>query len=145
MPFITEGTNEFQSRISRYNRFSSHTLEISKKFRKAQPEVIKKEESSIIFKHLESSDFLILLDEGGKEFGSRAFAGWLEKQLSFSHKRIVFLIGGAFGFSEEIYQRSNFKLSLSKMTYSHQLIRIIFTEQLYRAFSIIKNEKYHND
>jgi 23S rRNA (pseudouridine1915-N3)-methyltransferase len=145
MSFAGDGLQEFSKRISRYHKFSSEVLEISKKYKTAVAQVVKKEEANSILKKIVPSDFLVLLDENGKNHSSREFANWLQKQLNLSHKRIVFLVGGAFGFDEKIYARANYKLSLSKMTYSHQLIRVIFTEQLYRAFTIIRNEKYHND
>jgi 23S rRNA (pseudouridine1915-N3)-methyltransferase len=88
---------------------------------------------------------LCLLDENGKEFNSREFAGFLKKQMNSSVKRLVFVIGGPYGFSRQVYEKADFKLSLSRMTFSHQLVRLIFAEQLYRAFSIINNEPYHHD
>ncbi len=87
----------------------------------------------------------MLLDEKAKEFTSREFASFLEKQMNMSTKNLIFVIGGAYGFSQEVYDRANLKFSLSQMTFSHQIIRIIFAEQLYRAFTIINNEPYHHD
>jgi len=93
---------------------------------------------------LAGSDRLILLDEKGKGFSSSDFAKWVEKQQGAGHKRMVFLIGGPFGFSEKVYQRANEKIALSQMTFSHQMVRPILAEQLYRAFTIIRGEKYHH-
>jgi len=145
MPFVEEGTTTFLKRISRYNRFTTDTLLLPKKYKTASSEILRKMEGDLLLDKIASGDYLVLLDEKGKEFTSRSFASWIQKQLNQSHKRIVFVIGGAFGFDKQVYDRADFKLSLSQMTYSHQLIRVIFTEQLYRAFSILNNEKYHND
>jgi Uncharacterized conserved protein len=90
-------------------------------------------------------DYVVLLDERGKEFRTVEFAEWLEKRIAAGGKRIVFIIGGAWGFSEEVYSRADLSLSLSKMTFPHQLVRLLFAEQLYRAFTIIKGEPYHHD
>lgn len=105
---------------------------------------IKEKEGELIFKHLSPLDKVILLDERGKEYTSVEWAHSLEKEMVQGVKSLVFIIGGAYGFSEEVYKRANALLSLSKMTYSHQIIRIFFTEQLYRALTIIKGEPYHN-
>jgi 23S rRNA (pseudouridine1915-N3)-methyltransferase len=90
-------------------------------------------------------DQLVLLDEKGKSFSSADFSNFLNQKLLSRTKRLVFVIGGAFGFSEEVYKRTDFELSISKMTFSHQMIRLIFKEQLYRAFTILKGEKYHHE
>ncbi len=95
-------------------------------------------------KQLETSDFVILLDENGKEFSSVNFSAYLQKRMNTGLKRLVFIIGGPYGFSTEVYSRANSKLSLSKMTFSHQMIRVFFIEQLYRAFTILRNEPYHH-
>ena len=99
----------------------------------------------MILKHIDSIDKVILLDEKGKSFSSIDFSNLLNQKLLDSTKKLVFVIGGAFGFSEEVYKRANSKISLSKMTFSHQMIRLIFKEQLYRAFTILKGEKYHHE
>ncbi len=106
---------------------------------------IKKKEGQMLLQALEPSDFLILLDERGKSMNSREFARQVERWRDLPGKRGIFLIGGAYGFSEELYKRADYMLSLSEMTYSHQLIRLIFMEQIYRAFTIICNLPYHND
>ena len=98
----------------------------------------------MILNNLSNQDFVVLLDEKGTEFTSVGFSEKLQKLLNGGHKRIVFLVGGAFGFSEEVYDRANFKMGLSKMTLTHQMVRLFFTEQLYRAFTILNNEKYHH-
>ena len=106
---------------------------------------LKTKEAAAVLEKLKSDDCLILLDENGKHYTSVDFSKFLEQKMQASHKRIVFLIGGAFGFSEEIYQRANYQLSLSKMTFSHQMIRVFALEQIYRAMTIMKNEPYHNN
>jgi 23S rRNA (pseudouridine1915-N3)-methyltransferase len=110
-----------------------------------QSELLKQKEGEIILNKIEKEDFLILLDENGKEFSSVGFSEFIEKQQIGGRKRLVFQIGGAFGFSDAVYERADAKISLSRMTFSHQMIRLFFVEQLYRAFSILKNEKYHNE
>jgi 23S rRNA (pseudouridine1915-N3)-methyltransferase len=144
MSYIKEGINDFSKRLSHYCNFDIIEHENHKLGKSENPDSLKDKEADIILKKLEEKDYLILLDEKGKEFDSIEFSGFLEKLPNISSKKTVFLIGGAFGFSKKMYERANFKISLSKMTYSHQLIRLIFAEQLYRGFTIIKNEKYHN-
>jgi len=112
---------------------------------KNMPETEQKEiEMTLLLKHIQAGDYCVLLDERGKEFTSVQFATWLEKKMQAVPKRLVFLIGGPFGFSEKMYQAIDEKIALSKMTFSHQMIRPIFVEQLYRAMTIIKNESYHH-
>jgi 23S rRNA (pseudouridine1915-N3)-methyltransferase len=142
--FVDEGFAEFQKRISRYCKFYSEVLVLPTKLKSSQPEVIRKHESDLVIKKILPTDYVMLLDERGKEFSSIAFAEQLQK-LFLHHAHLVFIIGGAYGFDEELYNRANFKISLSKMTYSHQLIRLVFAEQLYRAFTIIHHEPYHHE
>ncbi len=106
---------------------------------------MKEKEGEAILKKINPGDYLILLDDKGKEFSSTQFASYLEGLFNQSLKNIVFVVGGAYGFSEAVYKRANAKLSLSKMTFSHQIIRVIFYEQLYRAFTIINKEPYHHE
>ena len=105
----------------------------------------KEREGELILKMLQPSDYLVLLDERGKEFRSVEFAQHIQDRMLTSCKRLCFLIGGPYGFSEAVYQRSNAKVSLSKMTFSHQMVRVIFLEQLYRAMTILKGEPYHHE
>lgn len=144
-PFIKEGIDEFSKRIGRYNSFSERCIPDVKSGKKVPPAKIKKAEADKILNQLKSDDLLVLLDEKGKTYRSIQFANQLSKWMMLSKKRIIFLIGGAWGFDQEVYDRADYKLSLSEMTFSHQLIRLIFVEQLYRAFTILKNEKYHNE
>lgn len=104
----------------------------------------KQKEGELILKHLETSDELYVLDENGKTFTSVGFSGFLNKKMSSGLKQLVFVIGGPYGFSDEVYQRANGKISLSQMTFSHQMVRLFFLEQLYRGFTILKNEPYHH-
>ena len=106
---------------------------------------IKNKEGQLILAKVQATDLLILLDENGKMYTSNEFATFFEKKMIQGKTSIVFVIGGAFGFSKEVYDRANELISLSKMTFSHQLIRIIFLEQLYRSFTILKGEKYHHN
>lgn len=133
--------------IIRTNRFISLTHEFvlpPKNIGKFKPEQVKKTEGELILKYFTPSDFVILLDEKGTEYTSVEFAGFIQKSMNKGFKNIIFVIGGAYGFSEAVYQRANHKVSFSKMTTTHQLIRLIFSEQLYRAFTIIKGHPYHN-
>lgn len=140
---IAEGVGVYQKRIQRYISFSSvHTPEAKKGLSRDQQ---KSEEAQIILKKITTDDFLILLDEKGMELDSVQLASFIEKHMLQSTKSMVFVVGGPYGFSDEVYQRANYKLSLSKMTFSHQLIRLIFAEQLYRAFTIIRGEPYHHN
>jgi 23S rRNA (pseudouridine1915-N3)-methyltransferase len=135
--------DDYSKRINRYIKFEAVYIENNQqKF--SDNEKQKTKEGELILKKLQSSDYLILLDERGKEFNSVQFAEQLSLLFNQSIKNICFVVGGAYGFSEEVYARSNAKISLSRMTFSHQIIRAIFTEQLYRAFTIINNEPYHH-
>jgi 23S rRNA (pseudouridine1915-N3)-methyltransferase len=135
--------DDYSKRINRYVKFEAVYIENSQqKFSDNEKQKIK--EGEHILKKLQAGDYLILLDERGKEYNSVQFAEQLSLFFNQSIKNICFVIGGAYGFSEEVYARSNAKISLSRMTFSHQIIRAIFTEQLYRAFTIINNEPYHH-
>lgn len=107
--------------------------------------LLKTKEAEKYLEKIKDDDFVILLDENGKEYNSRMFANFIEQRQNQSIKRLIFIVGGAFGFDEKLYARANMKIALSKMTFSHQLVRIIFLEQMYRAYSIIHNFPYHND
>ena len=142
--YLIQGISEYQKRLKHYIRFD--ILEIpnvrnSKHF--SDIELIKKE-GKLILEKIQSNDYLVLLEEKGKEFTSSAFAEKLQTWMLSAKKRVVFVVGGAYGFSEEIYNRSNEKLSLSRMTFSHQMVRLFFVEQLYRGYTILNNEPYHH-
>ena len=102
-------------------------------------------EGELILKTLSTSDYVVLLDEHGKELRSIEFAKWIEQKQNTGIRHVVFIIGGPYGFAKEVYDKANEKLSLSKMTFSHQMIRLLFTEQIYRAFTIIRGEQYHHE
>lgn len=136
--------NDYCSRISHYMPFSIVTIPELKNTKSLSVELQKSKEGELILKQIQPSDTVVLLDEHGKELRSMEFASWIEKKQQTT-RQLVFVIGGPYGFSEEVYARANEKLSLSKMTFSHQMIRLIFTEQLYRACTIIKGEPYHHE
>ena len=104
----------------------------------------KSREGELILKEIQNTDKLVLLDEKGRDYTSEGFAGFLQKEMNSGLKQLVFVIGGPYGFSEEVYKKATGRISLSKMTFSHQMIRVFFTEQLYRAFTILRNEPYHH-
>ncbi|ARV13157.1 23S rRNA (pseudouridine(1915)-N(3))-methyltransferase RlmH [Gilvibacter sp. SZ-19] len=141
---IAELTEIYTKRLTRYIRFEIQIIPELKKRAKLSFEQQKKQEGDLILNQLSPSDFVVLLDEAGKQFTSMAFADYLQQRMNSGIKTLVFVIGGPYGFAEEVYQRANSKLSLSKMTFSHQMVRLFFAEQLYRAFSILHNEPYHH-
>lgn len=143
--YFIESEMAFYKRIKHYYNFESQYFKKPKNFSSLPLDKLKEAEAEIVLSHLSKSDYLVLLDENGKSFDSRQFAKKIEEYANQSLRKVVFLIGGAYGFSDKLYDRANEKLSLSKMTFSHQLIRTIFMEQLYRACTIIKGESYHND
>jgi len=142
-PFLREGIELYKNRIDHYINFE--VIEIpDKKQGGSDPIIITKREGEAILSKIAANDFLVILDEKGKEMASVEFAKFLGIKMNQQAKRIVFAIGGAYGFSEAVYDRANASFSLSKLTFSHQLVRIIFLEQLYRAFTILKGEPYHH-
>lgn len=142
--FVDAGFDEFNKRLKHYCRFEHQLFELPTRLKTTDTTLVKKYEGELFLKKIQPTDFVILLDENGKTYHSVGFAEYIQK-LQLHHAHVVFIIGGAFGFSDEMYQRANAKLSLSAMTFSHQLIRLIFIEQLYRAFTIIKGEPYHHE
>ena len=136
---------EYQNRLKHYISFETITIPELKNTKNISENEQKEKEADLILKQLETTDEVILLDEKGKQLTSVAFSEFLSKKMLASHKRMVFVVGGPYGFSQRIYDRANSKISLSAMTFSHQMIRVIFIEQLYRAFTIIKGESYHHD
>ncbi|NJN33426.1 MAG: 23S rRNA (pseudouridine(1915)-N(3))-methyltransferase RlmH [Saprospiraceae bacterium] len=142
--YLKEGIILYEKRLKHYVSFDISTISDVKNA-PLSIEQLKTKEGEQILSKLSKDDFLVLLDERGLEFSSRAFADFIATKQMVSTKKMVFQIGGAFGFSEAVYARANAKISLSKMTFSHQMIRLFFVEQLYRAFTILKGEKYHNE
>lgn len=142
--FVDEGMKIYAERIKHYIPFSIIELPEPKLTGKANESIIREKEADQILKALSASDIVILLDERGKMMSSVEMADFIRKKSLGSVKNLFFVAGGAFGFSSRIYERSNGMISLSKMTFSHQIIRMMFLEQLYRAFTIIRNEPYHH-
>lgn len=141
--YLREGIDEYIKRIVRYAPFKTEIIPDVKVSGKMTPDQVKKLEAERILPRIKSIDYVVLLDEKGKMFGSEDFADYLAG-LERLTSHTVFVIGGAFGFSESFYQRANALVSLSKMTFSHQMARLIFVEQLYRAYSILKGDPYHH-
>ncbi|SDE32345.1 23S rRNA (pseudouridine(1915)-N(3))-methyltransferase RlmH [Riemerella columbipharyngis] len=135
----------YKQRISKH--FNFEILEISevKNAKNLTPDLLKKEEGKLFFNHLENGDWVVVLDEKGKQQTSREFSEQIHHWMNNSVKRVCFLVGGAYGFSEEIYKRGNQKMALSEMTFTHQMIRLFFVEQIYRADQILQGKPYHND
>jgi len=143
--WVKEGLDLYASRLVHYVPFTVSEIPELKKVSALTRQQIKEKEGELILKQLSPSDTLILLDEHGREFRSLEFADYIQKQLSSGARNLVFAIGGAYGFSEAVYSRAQGKISLSKMTFSHQMVRTVFAEQLYRAFTILKGEPYHHE
>ena len=143
--WVQEGINLYISRLRHYIPFNIVEIPELKNVSAFSREQIKVKEGELILKNLRPGDDLILLDERGKEYSSVEWASLLEKKMSTQGSDMVFVIGGAYGFSDAGYQRSNSKISLARMTLSHQMVRAIFAEQLYRAFTIMRGEPYHHE
>ena len=142
--YLIDAINDYLKRISYYNRLDVYELPSVKNANKLSVSELMLYESELIANQLNKTDYVILLDEKGQGFSSMQFANKLNNWFCMSKKRLVFVIGGAYGFSKTLDNIADIKLSLSKMTFSHQMIRLIFLEQLYRAFTILNNEPYHN-
>lgn len=142
--FLEEGEQEYLKRLRHYLSFQLQIIPDIKQAKNLSQSQIKQREGECILEKISSADTLILLDEKGKEFSSIDFSAYLQDQFNRGGKHIYFVVGGPYGFSEDVYQRSNGKISLSQMTFSHQMIRLFFIEQLYRAMTILKNEPYHH-
>ncbi len=142
---ITELISYYIAGLPQHWNFEMIEIPDAKNARNLSSDLLKKEEAKLFFNHIENTDLVILLDEKGKEFTSREFAQKLNYYQNNSIKKVCFLIGGAYGFSDEMYNRANEKLSLSKMTFTHQMIRLFFVEQIYRADQILQGKPYHND
>ncbi len=137
--------NDYLQRTQHYISFEMEVIPELKNTRNLSAEQQKEKEGELICKALQPGDVVVLLDEHGKEMRSIEFARWMEKKLTHVNKRLVFIIGGPYGFSQKVYDTAQEKLSLSKMTFSHQMIRLIFVEQLYRAMSILHGGPYHHE
>ena len=137
--------NYYLPRLPKHWNFEMVEIPDVKNSKNLSPDQIKKEEAKLFLNHFEPGDYLIILDEKGKQFTSREFAQKLDFHMGNSVKRIQLVIGGAYGFADEIYQKSNEKMALSKMTFTHQMVRLFIVEQIYRAHQILAGKPYHND
>ncbi len=138
--------NEYQQRLKHYNiGFDVNVIPDIKNAKNLSEKQQKYNEGQLIMKNVAQTDFVVLLDEHGKDYSSVRFSEWISHKMICAVKRIVFIIGGSYGFDEYVYKRANDLISLSKMTFSHQMVRLIFIEQLYRAMTILNNEPYHHE
>ncbi|QOW09237.1 23S rRNA (pseudouridine(1915)-N(3))-methyltransferase RlmH [Kaistella flava (ex Peng et al. 2021)] len=142
---ITNLVKYYQNRLPKYWNFEIIEIPDVKNAKNLSPDLLKKEEGKLFLNLIENSDTIVLLDEKGKQFTSREFASKIDNWMTSSVKKVSLIIGGAYGFSDEMYERANEKMSLSKMTFTHQMIRLFFVEQIYRADQILQGKPYHND
>ena len=143
--FMKEGIDDYVKRLSFYVPFEMKVIPDIKNRSSLSIDLQKEKEGQLILNQISLGDYVILLDEHGLEFSSVEFSKWIEKKMIAGMRQIVFVIGGPYGFSNTVYQRSDVKISMSKLTFSHQMVRLIFVEQVYRAMTIIKNEPYHHE
>lgn len=143
--YMREGIDDYVKRLSFYLPFEMKVIPDIKNRSTLSVEIQKEREGQLILNQVQPGDHLILLDERGVDFSSVDFSKWMEKKMVAGIRQLVFVIGGPYGFSKMVYERSDFKLSLSRLTFSHQMVRLIFLEQLYRAMTILKNEPYHHE
>jgi len=143
--YLLDGIEIYLKRLKHYIPFKITEIPELKATKNLSSEQQKNKEAELIFKNINTSDHVILLDENGQELTSKQFSVFLNKKMVGGQQHLVFIVGGPYGFSEEIYKRNNEKISLSRMTFSHQMIRLFFAEQLYRAYTILKGEPYHHD
>jgi 23S rRNA (pseudouridine1915-N3)-methyltransferase len=142
---MKEGIDDYVKRLSFYIPFEMKVIPDIKNRSSLSEELQKEKEGVLILNQVSPGDYLILLDEHGNEFSSLGFSKWIEKKMIAGTRQLIFVIGGPYGFSNTVYQRSDTKISMSKLTFSHQMVRLIFVEQIYRAMTIIKNEPYHHE
>jgi 23S rRNA (pseudouridine1915-N3)-methyltransferase len=142
--YLNEGIDIYAARLKNYTPFEIVTINVPKNVRQRSISEQKTEEARLILGQIQADDLLILLDEKGKEYTSVEFSKFIAQKQNASVKRLIFCIGGPFGFDVVIYKRANSKIALSQMTFSHQMVRLFFAEQLYRAYTILKGEKYHH-
>ncbi len=142
---MKEGIDDYVKRLSFYIPFEIRVIPDIKNRSTLSIDIQKEKEGQLIANQLSSTDFVILLDEHGTELSSTEFSGWIEKKMISGTRQIVFVIGGPYGFSKTVSESADFKISLSQMTFSHQMVRMIFVEQLYRAMTILRNEPYHHE
>jgi len=142
--YLIKGIDIYEQRIKHYLSFEKIIIPALKNTHALSVEQQKQKEGELILKNIQTADKFILLDEKGKEYGSVEFSAFIQQQMNSGIKNCVFAIGGPYGFSDEVYKRAQAKLSLSKMTFSHQMVRLFFVEQLYRGMTILRNEPYHH-
>lgn len=143
--YFVEAISDYQKRLKYYVPFEIVEIPELKNTKSMSEEVQKQKEGELIMKCLQEGDFVVLLDDKGRDFTSLQFAAYMEKRMAAGNKRAVFVVGGPYGFSSDVYGRADGKVSLSKMTFSHQMVRLIFVEQLYRAMTILRGEPYHHE
>ncbi|MDR0825050.1 MAG: 23S rRNA (pseudouridine(1915)-N(3))-methyltransferase RlmH [Prevotella sp.] len=143
--YFIEAINEYRKRLEHYIPFDIQVIPDIKNAKNMAADLQKEKEGELILKSLQPGDYTVLLDDKGKEYTSMQFAAYIEKKTHTVSKRLVFIIGGPYGFSQAVYDKANEKLTLSRMTFSHQMVRLIFVEQLYRAMTILNNEPYHHE
>lgn len=143
--YFVEAIEEYTNRLVHYIPFEMQVIPDIKNVKNLSEEQQKEKEGELILKGLQPGDYLVLLDDKGKEFTSKEFAKYMEKKMQSVPRRLVFVVGGPYGFSEAVYKAATEKISLSRLTFSHQMIRLIFVEQIYRAMTILNNEPYHHE
>ena len=143
--YLKQGIDEYIKRLKHYVSFEIKYIDDIKNTKNISEDQQKRTEGTKILSLLDKSDFVVLLDEHGKEYTSIQYSSYIQKRLLSGVKKVVFVIGGPYGFSQEVYDRANDNISFSKMTFNHEMIRLIFTEQLYRAYTIINHEPYHHE
>ncbi|MDR3059612.1 MAG: 23S rRNA (pseudouridine(1915)-N(3))-methyltransferase RlmH [Prevotella sp.] len=143
--YFIDAIKEYTKRLEHYIPFEMQIIPDIKNTKSLTIDQQKEKEGELILKNLQAGDHLVLLDEKGKEYTSVQFANYIEKKTHIVSKRLIFVIGGPYGFSQSVYKKANEKLTLSRMTFSHQMVRLIFVEQLYRAMTILNNEPYHHE
>lgn len=143
--YLQDGIDVYVQRLKHYVNFELTVIPALKEQKGVAPDEVKQREAALILKQIEKYDRVVLLDEHGTQHGSVDFAQYIQKQMNAGVRNLAFVVGGAFGFAPSVYAAANDKLSLSKMTFNHQMVRLFFVEQLYRAFTILHHEPYHNE
>lgn len=143
--YIIEGINEYSKRLKHYIPFSIEELPDIKTTRSLTEDMQKVKEGEMMLSKISTADYLVLLDERGTEYKSLEFASYLEKLMASGRRRVVFAVGGPYGFAPDLYSRADAKISLSKMTFNHEMVRLFFTEQIYRGMTILRGEPYHHE
>ncbi len=145
MPFVQQGIDLYEGRLKHYVNFSLEVIPALKEQRNLKPDEVKQREAQQILKKIEKSDCVVLLDEHGTQHTAMAFSRYVQQKMNGGVRQLTFVVGGAWGFAPEVYKAAADKVSLSAMTFNHQMVRLFFVEQLYRAFTILHHEKYHNE